>query len=483
MTQVLVAIDDHHFGTLLQANIIKKYNQDVLVLNSLDKTLSMIGLLSVLTLVICPKKFAQKIGEFIIKNHDLFSSNISIIIIGKVDIIYPDVFFVPEETPLLKLLHQVGFVLGKETEAPSFSPEIPVKMEETEKTTVFRMPIEEVEVRKEEAMEFISFSMKYFQNLPEVEISFNLYSRIKKHDGFDYNLKIATHTKIKRADIERLIVRGGRELYVKITESDEAKKFLTGNFLARFQITNLDVIDRLQLNSDSFDILLDVFKNSSMDKYSVEIIKELIKSFDFFMKLPNGYDVFHLGLKSKNLSYGYKHAHFTSLLLYQIADKFPWSKEHSKNKIIYLSIFHDLALWNERIIKLHHNFFHEQDKFSEDELEVVINHADSAATILETIVKAPKELTSIIREHHGMRSGKGLPEVLSLGITALSMTFIVTEDFVTRYLSTWEKRNKGELDTLPQDQLQIIFAELDLKYDKLTYLDAVQGLKLFFKDT
>ncbi len=356
---------------------------------------------------------------------------------------------------------------------------------EKEKTTVFHAPEERKIEEKIEPLppkinHYVPFNVIYFVSLFEELVDFSVYSRIKKGDGFEYIKKINANSKLSLTELERLLLRCGKELYISDNEFNKANIFLNGFFLERFKNSNLSQMERITLNSDSFEILLDLFKYSSLNKHNVEIIKELIKSMDIQSHDPDALNSFLAGLKSKKISYGYSHAFLSYFLLLKIADHFPWVNDHSKNKLLYLSLFHDLSLNTDRLIKLHHNYIHEIKNLNEEEKEIMFAHADNSAKVLETIVKAPLELATLIREHHGFKNGKGHTEGLSIAISPTSMAFVVIEDFVTHYLGALEKMEAGGSSGPNAQELEPIFIELRKKYDRLTYADVLSELQKIY---
>lgn len=354
---------------------------------------------------------------------------------------------------------------------------------DNEKTTVFRMPNLDkptsLDVSEPKVIsEYLSISVIYFEYLSDVTFDFNAYSRIKKGGGFEYNVKIPSKTKLASTELERILARCGKELYITQEDLITSSVFLNPRFLNRFKKEGMTLADRMKLNSDSFEILLHIFKNNSFDKNNIEIIKELIKSVAVTVKLSSNLTAIQKVIKSDGLSYGYSHLYLTYYILSQVIDKFPWSKDQSKNKILYLALFHDLTLQSDRLIKLHHRYATEKDKLSPEDNQIILNHAHSSAAVLETIVKAPVELTSIVKEHHGMKNGKGLPESLSYSTSPLMMGHIVVEDFVTYFL---EAISKCDNENLLKEKLQEIFGELKKKYQKLAYLDVLNELEVFIK--
>ena len=359
--------------------------------------------------------------------------------------------------------------------------------EENEKTTVFRLPSltkVKVEVLKEQSpanVDYIPLSLIYFLNVTGMQLEFSIYSRIKKNDGFEYNKKINSGVKISSSDLQRVLVRAGKELFIDPEESEKANSFLNTLFLKRFKKEKMTILERMKLNSDAYEILLELFKTSNFNKYNIEIIKEIIKSIDQQVKTKDALPHFLAGMKARKLSYGYCHSYLTFFFLLQVVDHFEWCKDHSKNKLLYLSLFHDLTLNSDRLIKLHHNYFQEIKNLNDDDIELINEHATAAAFVLENIVKAPKELTTLIREHHGLKSGKGLVESLSIAISPTNMAFIVIEDFVTQFLEAIEKLPDEKASGPKKEQMVQIFTLLKKKYDRLTYQEVVLQLQKNFK--
>ncbi|MBC7430117.1 MAG: HD domain-containing protein [Bacteriovorax sp.] len=492
MTQILLVIEDKQLGRALQVQIMQNYGLEILVFSELPQMFSMLEILPGIRMIICPEKFNSKICEYLIKNHENFDEQIKVLVIGTNKSVYPLVTAVASNLSPQNIVLYAGFVLGLEEALPKIEvPVEPVKVkpeveEENEKTTVFKMPSQAdmaaapVEESKN-VVEYVAISMKYFLHLPKAKIEFDVYSRIKKDDDFIYNVKIPAHSEIAKTEMERISVRGGKDLYVKKADYAAANEFFSTHFLNRFTDTTLTPFDRMLLNSESYEILLNVFKDSSFTKYSIEIIKELIKSINILLNSTGSLEAFFIGMKQKNLSYGYCHSYLSGFFIFKILENFSWKKDQSKNKILYLALFHDLALHNNRLIEAHHNLAKEFAKLSDAEKQVLNSHADVSASILEKIVKAPKELTLLIREHHGLKQGNGFPESLSLGIGPLSMAWIVIEDFVTGYLNQWQSTDKDKIHEFIKTYPEDLFKELMVKYDRLTYADVVAELQKFIK--
>lgn len=492
MAQVLVILENQELIKVLQGGLSSRYGVDVIVKSSAIDAITMMEIVP-FDLIICQNKIGKESTAFKICNYiQSNSGQIKVLTIGEKSSGLKNEVALTVKSEYREIIKTAVAQLGMESREPEEKviPKIaekPVAHHEAaveeedrqDKTTVFVLPkLSKPEEKAAPVQAYHSFHLKYFLHLPpNATLHFEVYTRVKKKDDYEYNLKISSGSQLTKEILHALQLRTGKELFVKAEDFTAANEFLSKGFLEKIAQPQLPYSERIKLNSDGYEILMDVFKNSSFNRYSVEIIKEMVKSIDLLMKLPDPLLQFNKAYSEKNMSYSYAHTHLTCQLIFMIIDKFVWSKDQSKNKIIYLSLFHDLCLHNERIIKLHHRF-QEQKNLSEEDKQLMLNHADTAASMLESIVKAPKELTSLVREHHGLKNGKGFIDTLSISISSLSMAFIVCEDFSTRFLEVFDKQDKEPT----QSQLEVLLTELKEKYLQLAYMEVANELPKLFKN-
>ncbi len=500
MSQIIILLDKKDLSENLQKKMLEKYRVDSLLSQNSKETMSQIDFLPDIEIIVCSEvigtdKVAFEISAYLEAKLEEKNSEdnkkekkpIHIVVIGKKSPYYPYMTLMEESSDLETVVSYVGYLLGLEKknildQEPELTP-IPVLPQPTKvaavpQTTVFQVSDKLKKLTQELSPdEYTSFSVSYFSHLSDTAFTFSAYTRIKKSDGFEYHQKIKKDSSLSASEIEKLLIRCGKELYVPASEVSVASSFLNNQFNQRFSSVELSLLERMKVNSESFEVLLNIFKHSSFDKFNIEIVKNLIKSIDQTIKAIHETKEVLLLVKGEKLSYGYCHLLLTYYFLMKIIDKFPWSKDQSKNKILYLSVFHDLALHNDRLIKMHHHYFIEKGKLTPEEDLLILNHAQEAADRLEIIVKAPIELTSIIKEHHGMKSGKGLPDSLSYSLSPLMMGHIVVEDFVTQLFEFVLANPEASYD----EKVKEIFIELAKKYQKLTYQEVLNELELLFK--
>ena len=498
MAQLIIANEDRDFAKVIQAKMIQRYGFESIIFQDISQITSMLGLLPDIQMVIATESMHKKICDHLIRISNVEDNQqIKVLVLGVNKSLYPYITVIPSTLAIDKIVHHAGFVLNLETTA-GYDPEvevaaiikvepkkIEVAVEDNQRTTIFKMPKHNPEVSVEQIVEhvadYVGINSKMLMHLDVLENDFDIFSRIKKGGSYEYNLKVSANAGMLFSEFEKLKNRIGKEIFVKKTDLSKAQEYFGKNFIARFNESELSMNDRMVLNSDSFDLLVDVFKNSSFTKISIEIIKELVKSFQLIVKSPDSISLFWNGMKEHDLSYIYAHGHLSCMLVLRVMEDFEWRKDQSANKVIYLCIFHDLCLHSNKLVKAHHKYKDEVDNLTETEREILNNHADNSAVILENIVMAPKELTTMIREHHGIKAGNRFSDELSIVINPLNMAFIVVEEFVTKYLSVWEALNKPLVSEFMNKNIDFIFDELKVKFNKLTYHETLLALKNKYK--
>ncbi|MEA9357109.1 hypothetical protein SHI21_12865 [Bacteriovorax sp. PP10] len=418
----------------------------------------MLEIFSEIDIVICTESFSTKIFENLIKNYEESKKAIDVLVLGNVRTPYPQARSIKYPSSPRKIINSLKEILGIKDEVEEQGD---VKL----RTLVGEAPA---------AITYSAINRLYFKELHQVKFPFNVYSRIKKNSGFEYLLKISAGATLSENEMERLMLRTGKEFFVMDKNFEEASLFLHENLMNKFHQENITTEKKMHLNSDCFEIIMDLFKNETIDKSISIVVKQLISSWKQAIVDPESLNNFISNPINKKLFYGYRHSYMTCLLMLQCSKHFVFRIERIEIKMLYLCLFHDMTLQNERLLKLHHNFEKERGQLSEEEMIIVLEHSHRAALKLESMINSPEELISLIREHHGMKSGKMFADNLSLSISPLNMVFMVVEDFVTNFINAWDKSAD---ENLAQEQIGVIVNELKVKYSKLIYKDAVDALE------
>jgi hypothetical protein len=330
-----------------------------------------------------------------------------------------------------------------------------------------------------EGPEYIPIGIRYFLNMSDSPITMDIYTRTKNGDDFTYTKKFSINDKIDRQTVEQYAGSGVKDLYIHRSQHNKTLDSLNHQLITKYRLRNMPDIDKMLLNSDSYHIVLDLFRNQEINNYTAELISESLKTMKNLVRLPDAMSIYFSSLKERKISYSYAHCHLTCLLIHNIVGGFSWSNKDTKDIVVYLSYFHDLALHNDRLVRAHHYYTQEEEKLSEEDKSIIQKHADTAAKISGKILHTAFDLASLVREHHGLKTGVGFTEFLSTNISPLCMVMIVVEEFVTCYLDVTE----SGVQEIDKGDLGNIFEALEEKYSMSTYLETVKSLKKLFAIT
>jgi HD-GYP domain-containing protein (c-di-GMP phosphodiesterase class II) len=181
-------------------------------------------------------------------------------------------------------------------------------------------------------------------------------------------------------------------------------------------------------------------------------------------------------LLDDQLSYAYRRSFMICLFSYTLFPKMEWGSQEQQTilleKITMVSFFHDIYLEEERLLKIMDNEAMKKANLTPLEKDLVINHANKAALLIQSYPKLPQGVDLIIKQHHGVSNGVGFPEFLTAGISPMAIFFVVIEDFVTQLL---EQKDTASIPN--------IMINLKAKYQLPTYrkvvteIEAVVGKK------
>ena len=176
-------------------------------------------------------------------------------------------------------------------------------------------------------------------------------------------------------------------------------------------------------------------------------------------------------MKNKS-SYLFKHVQLTTFFCFHAIDKQEWGTKDQKNKIAFMAFFHDITLQRDELAEIETERELEQADLTNDDKEKVLTHALDSANIIRDFPKAPIGADTLIKQHHGSRSGTGFAEHFGDNISPLTITFIVCEAFANQVLKADGKINVKNIaeklsDRFPSEKYSIILRSLaKLKYKK-----------------
>jgi HD-GYP domain-containing protein (c-di-GMP phosphodiesterase class II) len=168
--------------------------------------------------------------------------------------------------------------------------------------------------------------------------------------------------------------------------------------------------------------------NTETIQLTEAVIQNMIKNFENNPEMSN---LLHKVINSK-AGVLFQRCHMTSVVASEMIKNLNFSKVDplAFDKITYASFFHDIMLAeNEKLSKI--NTFNqlENAELSEDDWDLVFNHAFEASVLIRKYPNAPSGIDEIIKHHHGAINGKGFSLSLEK-LPDLSKIFIIAHHFV-----------------------------------------------------
>lgn len=177
-------------------------------------------------------------------------------------------------------------------------------------------------------------------------------------------------------------------------------------------------------------------------------------------------------LASLKSGFLYSHSIIAGYVSTHILENVEWGGDSHKEKLKFVLYFHDMYLV--QIYKKHPDLMYEDKlifdpQLSEEEKEVIINHAAEAADAIRRYPNCPLGADVIIMQHHGTPNGQGFATSFKDDISPLAKVLIIAEAF------TEEIYHKIE-DKTPID-VEAIMQTLRERFTKHTYKKIINTLE------
>ncbi|MGZ3788133.1 MAG: hypothetical protein ACXVLQ_06395 [Bacteriovorax sp.] len=427
MAQILLIESDESLRKILKLNIMKNINCDVIEMNSAVSASSMLLILPDIELIICREKIGLEKSS---KEMALFLEKNGM------------------STPLIvvtsqswkELVLDAGRILGvSANNNQTISPYVPV-------------------------------GIHNFLTITSLGLLCDVYIRVKKNEHeFQYIKRLHEGDYFTKADIEKYQESGLKELFIPRDHLAEFVNHVTKNMVDKLDDLNVNGSDLIELGSMAFEVTRERINALGIDELTLEIVRDSIRSMENSIGEKNALSNFLKTLKENKFSYAYAHSYLTCLILHKVVAYFDWESPQVRDKLTYAAYFHDMGLNDSEQMRITSEADLKNSSLNEEEEKLVLNHALQSSLILEKFPKIPNGVSTIVKEHHGSRTGTGFSDSLSISITPISMMFIVVENFVEEFLKI--KGNPKSSD------FENIFASLKKRYYKITYQQTLNALE------
>lgn len=335
------------------------------------------------------------------------------------------------------------------------------------------------ENRIEDIPDYVPFPMHYFFNLSSFES--DIFIKLKKRDQDQYVKRINALEEFDKASLLKYKQSGMEELYIPkefrfkfvdaavnqtIQKIKDAHKLEVGD-------KGLDANKITEIGNDSYDLSTDMIDSLGISPQTVKITQASILHIKKAVLGIKSLAPLLESLLSNKTSYAYKRCQLITMFSLEVLKRVDWfSKDQLKenfNRLAFASFLHDILLKDEKLLRIHSklDLYKAGNNLTKEEKELIFNHANATATLIQKYPGAPQHADIVIKQHHGTTNGQGFAENLNSSLSKNAIIFIVVEKFVIEILDF----KKGETTLVK------ILDDLEHEFSLPTYKKVVDAIK------
>lgn len=326
--------------------------------------------------------------------------------------------------------------------------------------------------------DFFPIPLKMFSQISKSHCT--IYYRVEEDDfQFQYLPIVEADVEIG-GSLQKYIDEGVEHLYVPASERLKFINRASSLVVEELERDDLTVEERSEVTRQVMNVVAEeVLENDEISAEMANISKAGIASIERMAKeTPKLRNLLKMLIENPG-DYCYKHAVVASYIARQIISKISWGSDEQANKVTFAFFFHDIYLVP--IYRKYPDALSEEDLLfrddvSEEEKQIVLDHAKLAGQLVKTFPRCPIGADMIVTQHHGMTSGQGFAVNFKDDISPLSKIMIIAEEVSTNILQEFEDA-EGKIKV----NKEAIASHLHERFRNHTYkkvIDAFEEAKL-----
>ena len=408
MSQVILIEPNENLNEILTLNLQAYTGAEVIPRDSASDAINLMSILPGVSLVICRNQIDQEDSAKIL--YDFIKENdeeIGLIILGKT----------------IHSISDIGIV-----------QEDPNNFEETIKSASKILGVTEESLQKKILPDYIPIPVKYFYPLQTTPCDF--FIRIKKGpDDYQFVKRIHGGDTFSKAMILKYTEQGLKMFYIPKEMQVNFTNSVSDQLVARLEKGFDDIDQEINYIGQTVEIALNEIKSMGFSSATIQlteaIIDNIIKS---NTKSPEMSGMLRKIVNSKT-SYLYRHCHMSSIVANEILKALSINDEKLFQSMAYASLFKDISLVdNEELAKITTFDELESSGLSEEDWDLVFNHALEASIMVRKQSEVPLGVDDIIKTNHGSQNGKGFSTVNVNKFTIQQQVFVISCEFVRELL-------------------------------------------------
>lgn len=263
---------------------------------------------------------------------------------------------------------------------------------------------------------------------------------------FDLHIRLSDQKFVKRIHafeeigqelLEALNLKGVNELFCEKKFNRDFSMMLINNMINKVDRPYDSFIEQLKAHDEVFGTTKEIIQNLGLSGRVIEVCETAIEKMCLdVLNEPDEFSAYLLAMKNdKNLAFHFKMVNLTNYLGTQLIMEMnlPNVDEQVK-KFIFASYFCDMTLRNPAYH--YHRKAEDSVVLSLEEQNEVNFHALQASELVSSYRDTPKEVSLIIRQHHGSFGGIGFPDEKSNQLLPLSKVLIVSQELAFSILTS-----------------------------------------------
>jgi len=323
------------------------------------------------------------------------------------------------------------------------------------------------EMSEKEVPAYYPVPISYFYQIDQTNC--DIYIKSGKEDSSKYVKRLHAGDNFDEEDLKKYEDKGVSHFYVPANLRLEFVNFFSDQIVERMNEANQGILEKIKSTNIAFEHFSTQLKELGLNERTIKGANQCMSSIAETAH-GGGSRLKELleNLYSDEISYRFKHVQLISTLAYHAIGNMNWGNDQQKKVLVFVAFFHDIMLEDDKQAKITNEELLEYATYDNKTKKLIREHALLATQLVRDYPHSPMGVDSIIRQHHGSKTGVGFELNYPLDISPLSMVFIVCEALAEEIL----KRESSDFS------LESILNELLATFQKRKYQEI---LKTFFK--
>jgi len=318
------------------------------------------------------------------------------------------------------------------------------RLEEINRTIVKMLNLDKDDLAFLKLPDYVGYPIQYFYLMTFSPCE--VFIRLIKKDGDEYVKRFHEAETFTRQDLAKYEMLGLKEFYI---QKHEMELFLNAFVMQTIQNSqNVSDEKSVDVLENTFSISTDMMRKMGIGPESKAIADQTINQMVHQVTKSSQLGKMLKKIMDNQGSFSYRRSYLITLLASRILPHLEWGGREQDGALLLkfsmVSFFHDIFLEDEKLLKINSLSQYEQMEFSLSypERDLVLNHANKAALLLQSYPKLPAGVDILVKQHHGVGNGVGFPDKWTISISPMAIVFIVLEEFATRVLLSPDQNYK-----------------------------------------